>query len=118
MTRTALQPPHTPACSVTRGEATVLTIDTRADDDVTAGPGRDVVVDLARVEPVDVGTVVVDLAQADSTGAGAVPRWGAGRQPDHSGLARRRLSPSWPSSLRVTNALGTTDSIAGEGPTS
>ena len=67
-----------------------------------ASRAGDVFVDLARAEPADGGTVVVDLAQVDSTAARGVHPWAADRH-----------SPD-----RIGRAL-TTDMIdAREGPTS
>lgn len=92
------------------GEADVLTVTSRHGHEVIVPPAGDVVVDLAQADPPDAGCVV-DLAQWDVPVAGTYPATGH-RTPGRSGGAGR-LSPSWPSILRVTNAFGTTDLIDG-----
>jgi hypothetical protein len=97
------------------GETDVPTITSRHGHEVIVSPAGDVVVDLAQADPPDVGCVV-DLAQWDVPAAGTSSATGH-RTPDRFGGAGR-LSPSWPSVLRVTNAFGTTDLIdARERPT-
>ena len=90
-----------------RDEAVAARITTRYGHAMVDSRAGDVVVDLAQTEPVDSGCVV-DLAQRDVTAAGTSSATG-GRSPDRSGAGR--LSPSWPSVLRVTNAFGTADVI-------
>lgn len=97
------------------GETVVSTFTTRYGHDVTASPAGGVLVDLAQAEPASVGCVV-DLAEEDVPAAVTSPPTGR-RSADRIGGAGR-LSPSWPSVLRVTSAFGTTDLIdAREGAT-
>lgn len=97
------------------GETVVSTSTTRCGLPVIASPDGGVLVDLAQAEPAGVGCVV-DLAEEHVPAAVTSPPT-ARRSADRIGGAGR-LSPSWPSVLRVTSAVGTTDLIdAREGAT-
>ena len=116
MPRKALQRPDPLPSIVTRGAAAVSPMTTRYDDDqVIAWRVGDVVIDLARAEPADVGAAV-DLAQPDSTSSDATRSHAAGHSSAPIGCGGL-LSPSWPSAIRLTNAFGTADLINDrEGP--
>ena len=88
------------------GETEVSTITARYGHEVMVSPAGEVVVDLAQADPPEVGCLV-DLAQWDVPAAGTSSATGH-RAPGRS-VGAGRLSPSWPSVLRVTNAFGTTD---------
>lgn len=79
----------------------------RDDEEVITWRVGDVVVDLARAEPADVGTAV-DLAQPDSiSGDVAHPAAAVHHRSTRIGRRRHVLSPSWPSAIRLTNAFDT-----------
>lgn len=109
MTRTVFQPAefgaHGPwADPATRGASLgEVPAVTNRGHEVIVPPAGDVVVDLAQADPPDAGCVV-DLAQWEVLAAGTYPATGH-RTPGGFG-GTGRLSPSWPSVLRVTDAFG------------
>ena len=109
MTRTVFQPAargaHGPWSGATTDDGSLEPVPGYGHE-VMVSPAGDMVVDLAQADPPEVGCVV-DLAQWDVPAAGTSSATGH-RAPGRSGGAER-LSPSWPSVLRVTNAFGTTD---------
>ena len=94
MARISIQRPDALGSVVARGAAEM---NSGEDDEVIAWRIGDVVVDLARPEPADVGAAV-DLAQPDSISCDAARSGVAGhKSPTRIGRARQPLSSSWPS---------------------